>query len=169
MAYSKASDLVKLLTSLIRENPDKTRAEYLVAFEQRLRTPDYDTYLSAAIAKAFSLFFVSADAAANPESVSAIDKKARDRSASRQADDDEVERLKMQMISNLLDFLTPIGKPLRNCTGRECGRMQGFFGRVSEAIRADDKVGDVLSNGDLRELFQRSPDRRTGREAGLHS
>lgn len=57
----------------------------------------------------------------------------------------------------LLGMMLPNGKPLRECTGRECERMGrqvgGWLVRVGCRVGRSSKVGDVLNEDDLRRLY----------------
>lgn len=54
----------------------------------------------------------------------------------------------------LLDMILPNGKPLRDCTGTECAAFGGWFQVVGERV-GKNKVGDVLSEADLVELYEK--------------
>jgi hypothetical protein len=58
----------------------------------------------------------------------------------------------------LLDLVLPNGKPLRDCTGRECKEMSGTVGawlqRIGKRVKAAEVVGNVLKEADVRKLYQ---------------
>jgi len=62
---------------------------------------------------------------------------------------------KAQLI--LLDWILPNGKPLRDCTGRECrqmsGRVGGWLRKISDRIKPTDLVGKVMQEADVRKLY----------------
>jgi ABC-type branched-subunit amino acid transport system substrate-binding protein len=53
----------------------------------------------------------------------------------------------------LLDMTAPNGKKLRDLTGRECGQIGGWFGKLAAKVKATQKVGSVLSEGEVRKLW----------------
>ena len=62
---------------------------------------------------------------------------------------------KAQMI--LLDMKLPNGKALRDCTGADCAKLGPAMGEwlsnISGEVKPRQKVGDVLSEERVRELF----------------
>jgi len=65
----------------------------------------------------------------------------------------DVEAIQWTIIGNLLDFMTPLGKVLGDCTGAECAKLKGFYGRVAKIVPADEVVGNHLNNKELLTLF----------------
>jgi hypothetical protein len=53
----------------------------------------------------------------------------------------------------LLAVITPNGKKLRDLTGRECGQAGGWFAKLAGKVKATQKVGTVLTEPELRELW----------------
>jgi hypothetical protein len=57
----------------------------------------------------------------------------------------------------LLDMMLPNGKQLKNCTGAECNSLSSevgsFLSAVGKAVGAKKLVGKVLSEDQLRELY----------------
>lgn len=57
----------------------------------------------------------------------------------------------------LLDWVLPNGKPLRDCTGRDCKQMSGMVGgwlqKIAQRVKPTQKVGDILKEDDVRKLF----------------
>jgi hypothetical protein len=64
-----------------------------------------------------------------------------------------VEKAKMI----LLDLMLPNGKPLRECTGADCAKlgpaMGAWLSRIAGEVKPRQKVGDILSEESVRELF----------------
>lgn len=52
----------------------------------------------------------------------------------------------------LLEMIMPNGKPLADCTGQECAKAGGWLCRVAMKIGPDERVGDALSENELRKL-----------------
>jgi len=55
----------------------------------------------------------------------------------------------------LLDMIMPNGKPLRECTGKEIKRFDGWLAKVAAKVKPNEKVGAVLSEEQVRKLYAR--------------
>jgi len=64
------------------------------------------------------------------------------------------EEVEEQIIINLLDVVLPNGKKLRDSTGLECKRAGSWYTRIGERIGDGNIVKDVLTNDDLRKIYQ---------------
>jgi hypothetical protein len=53
----------------------------------------------------------------------------------------------------LLDHEAPYGKPLRDCSGKECTRFGGWYQRLGAKVGPRKLVGDVLTEEQVRELL----------------
>ena len=63
---------------------------------------------------------------------------------------DRIER-EAQII--LFDLIMPNGKKLPQCTGAECRTFGGWFTKLADKVPAKKKVGNVLSEGEVRKLY----------------
>jgi hypothetical protein len=54
----------------------------------------------------------------------------------------------------LLDLEMPNGKPLRDCTGRDCARFGGWYQRLADRVGPRKLVGNVLSEQDVRKFYK---------------
>jgi response regulator RpfG family c-di-GMP phosphodiesterase len=63
------------------------------------------------------------------------------------------ERVREEAERILLDLEMPNGKLLRDCTGRDCKRFGGWYQRFAEKVGPRKPVGDVLSEQDVRKLY----------------
>ena len=54
---------------------------------------------------------------------------------------------------NLLSMVMPNGKELRDCTGRDCKRMGGWFARIAKRVKPTQKVGNALSEEQIQDLM----------------
>lgn len=54
----------------------------------------------------------------------------------------------------LMDLVMANGKPLRDCTGRECSKFGGWLNKVAGKIGANGVVGKNLSESDLQKMFK---------------
>jgi hypothetical protein len=76
------------------------------------------------------------------------------------AEDREAEELVNNLIDRaarliLMDLMLPNGKPLRDCTGDECAKAGGWFASIAGQVKPDDIVGKVLSEEQVRTLYDR--------------
>jgi hypothetical protein len=147
-------ELTLALTELIQSLPRRTRR----VREERWRNLVTSNPLLAEAAADFffSLYYrnVLATLSAGPET----ERQRRTRAAVLvQIEADwaaEVAATQAEIVNNLLEFLTPLGKPLGDCTGAECLHMEGFFGRVGRSIPANGRVREYLNNNELRDMIR---------------
>lgn len=52
----------------------------------------------------------------------------------------------------LLDLTMPNGKALRDCTGADCSKFGGWFSAIAEKVGSKQRVGNVLSEQQVRAL-----------------
>jgi hypothetical protein len=69
---------------------------------------------------------------------------------------DEAEKIVLLVLG------MPNGKPLSECTGADCKRFGGWFGRLVEVVPENERVGDVLSEGRLQEIWTQEKNERVG-------
>jgi hypothetical protein len=58
-----------------------------------------------------------------------------------------------QIKTKVLGLKMPNGKALRDCTGRECDHFGGWFKRLATKVGPDKRVGDVLTEADVRAIY----------------
>jgi hypothetical protein len=63
------------------------------------------------------------------------------------------ERVREEAEKMLLDLKMPNGKPLRDCTGSDSNRFGGRYQSLAVKVGPRKRVGDVLSEQDVRELY----------------
>lgn len=70
------------------------------------------------------------------------------------------QRIRQEAEIMLLDMILPNGKPLRECTGRECARLGpkigGWLTSVAKAVKPDQVVGESLSERDVQRLYSKA-------------
>lgn len=54
----------------------------------------------------------------------------------------------------LLEMILPNGKPLKDCTGKDCAKAGGWLAAIAGKVKPAQKVGLVLSEEDIWGLFQ---------------
>lgn len=87
--------------------------------------------------------------------------RAYDRSASIAAVKEAVEtQIQHKAEIMLLQMEMPNGKLLRDCTGTECfklsSKLGGWLLRISKKVKASQTVGSVLSEDQVRQLYNKS-------------
>lgn len=135
-----------LLKRMIEESPKKSKDKLLREFNDYVRSPAGMEYLDAIIEYWFSNNWHSL--AEKPD----IKGAAAAREARTAQFKSTIKTRAVEMV--FLDFNMPNGKALRDCTGAECKRAGGWFAKIAAKIKPAEKVGNVLSEQDLRNLFQ---------------
>lgn len=68
------------------------------------------------------------------------------------------ERIQEEAALMLLDLTLPNGKALRDCTGGECAalgkKMGSWLGKLAKAVKADQLVGEVLTEDQVRAYYK---------------
>lgn len=134
-----------LLKRMIEESPKKSKDRLLQEFSDYVRSAAGMEYLDAIVEYWFSNNWHSL-AEKRDIKITTATTKART-----EAFKSTIKERAVQMV--LLDLTMPNGKILRNCTGRDCKKAGGWFARIAEKVRPAEKVGHVLSENDLRNLF----------------
>lgn len=104
----------------------------------------------------------------NLRSLKSREYKARPPAEARQ----EVEQAKKQIEAvidacveqRLLDLILPTGKSLAESTGADCRHAGGWFAAIADKVAPHEKVGDVLDEKGLRDLFAATAARRAKRK-----
>lgn len=142
-----------LLKRVIEENAGATEAEILAAFRQRVKEPDNEDHLDSVIEYWHTNNYRSL---INP--IARQEQRARAQAATREAVEVVKEKVRTRIQEEarlmLLDLVMPNGKQLRACTGKECGKFGGWLARVGQKV-GPRKVGDVLSEAQVRKLFSK--------------
>ncbi|MUO30825.1 MULTISPECIES: hypothetical protein [Rhizobium/Agrobacterium group] len=60
----------------------------------------------------------------------------------------------------LMDMIMPNGKPLRDCTARDCEAAGGWLQSLASLVPPDEKVGSALTENDVRKAFQGAQESR---------
>jgi hypothetical protein len=64
-----------------------------------------------------------------------------------------VEAMKAHIAANLMEIILPTGLSLRESTGADCKRAGGWFLKIAKVVPPRKKVGDVLDEKGVQELF----------------
>lgn len=72
------------------------------------------------------------------------------------ARDEEVAKIKASIASKIIlsDWVLPNGKKLRDCTKADCLKQGGWLLKVGRKLKKNQTVGQVLSEEQLRQLWQ---------------
>ncbi len=133
-----------VMFSIIDEMPDATSGQCVTAFYERLRD-DEDYVKAALIHLGYSTFYNIR------RNSPAAQKKATKRAAQIRQTATKLAGAIRSAI--LLETVMPNGKPLAECTGKECAKFGGWLSKIAAKIRPADKVGAVLSEVQVRKLF----------------
>lgn len=134
-----------LLKRLIDESPKAGKESLFKTFRDQLRGTDGEEFLDSVIEYWFANNYHSL-----------TERTAPDRAAKR-ATVDEIKgkvkaRIQQEAKIILLDMVLPNGKPLRDCTGKECAKAGGWLTKVAGKVKPNELVGAVLSEAQVRKL-----------------
>lgn len=154
---SKRIDWRDLLRAVLRENPKDSEAVHKQNFRVYIQQEDYREYLEDLIDRMLQLEYNNVVRSVFPptkEKLKETAKVVREDRRTRERDvSDAIKKQEEKIVAKLLDFITPNGKKLRNCTGSQCATFGGWFIKVSKAVKPDQRVGDVLDEEKLKELL----------------
>jgi hypothetical protein len=138
-----------LLERLVNENPDANEEKIHLMFWQEIEE-DKD-YLRACVEYWLDNNYASI---LRPKSKEAFE---RNHSVKR----DEVkkkikQRVQQEVYVALLELEMPNGKPLGDCTGRDCKKFNNWFATLAGKVPANKLVRDVLSENEIYKVWQAS-------------
>jgi hypothetical protein len=140
----------ELLRRLIERHPENSRKRHLAEFKKLIA--NRESYWNTIVEYWFSNNYSSL---IDPPDQEERQSRALEKQAELQTRlEQEIEaRVKIA----LLDMVMPNGKALRECTGKECRHFSSKIGawllRVAKQIKPTDRVGDVLTEKQLRKLY----------------
>lgn len=158
------TDYLDVVRSVIRENPTATETERRTMFADLIRQDDYSEFFDDLIVKMWQLVYNKAVRAVFPPSkvklreigkTAKIERRTQEQkaAATSKAVAGVVQKAKEEIASRLLDFITPNGKKLRDCTGAQCATFGSWYTKVSKAVKPNQLVGDVMDNEKLKKLL----------------
>lgn len=154
------AEFTELFSAILRDNAKKSKETQASLFEQLLKRPDYEQYLDYVLRRIFNLEYPSVHAALYPPTTQELSRRAavkaqvaREKKAK---EDVEVAVIKATIVGNLMDMATAIGKPLRDCTGKECAQLGGFFTQIAVIVGPDNTVSTMMCEADLQEIARSS-------------
>lgn len=131
-----------LLVSIIDANPSAPEATILKSFEDAVSS-DLDM-----LAVVVEYWFAN-----NYRSL--VRKPPANKSAQKRAESAVTKLIKARAVQMvLLDMTMPNGKPLKDCTGNDCARAGGWLAKIAQKIKPTERVGQVLSEKQVRSLYQ---------------
>jgi hypothetical protein len=141
---------ISRLIELIRNKPKLSEARHKAEFWKTIR--DDEEYLEALIYEWLSIKYSTAQRIALPPTREQLDAARTERERLRKAAEEAIKANAARMI--LLDIILPNGKPLRDCTGKECAKVGGWLTKIAAKVKPHQKVGAVLSEDQVREIFE---------------
>jgi hypothetical protein len=151
------TDFTDVLRAIIRENPKDSESEHKKMFIDIIQQEDYNEFLVDLIVRMLSLEYNKAVRSVFPPTKAKLREsslKARDERRTKERDTAAaIKEAEEKIASRLLDFVTPSGKKLRDCTGGQCATYGGWFIKISKVVKPTQKVGDVLDNDKLKKLL----------------
>jgi len=145
-----------LLKSVLDENPGADRPAIFALFRERLREDnEAEEYVDTIIEYWLANNYYSL---VGPQrSVQTI---TRVRAVTQSAEEIRTrvaKKIKDSANIVLLEMMMPNGKPLRDCTGKECRdlsvRVGDWLSQVGKRVKARQTVGDALSEADLQAIY----------------
>lgn len=151
MATPDRKKILDLVVAIVKDEKDRDLGRD--KFSKLLDDPDLSSLRYNVCGWVFNMFYKEALRTLDgPADIEEIRQKERTRAERARAFDEEVQIVKGTIVGNLLNHMTMIGKPLRDCTGKDCTILGGFFSQIGKTIKPDDVVGEMLSEHDLRTL-----------------
>ena len=144
-SFRKASPR-DLLRQMVEENKHSSEKTLHKKFATAVRNDD--DYLDAIIEYWFANNYRSL--VHKPEHVVRVEHQQRN--ARVETIKERVKIAATRMV--LLDMVLPSGKSLRDSTGKECKKAGGWLTKVAALLKPTQKVGDVLSESKVKELFR---------------
>lgn len=142
---------ISTLVDLIRAKPTLPEAKQKAAFLKAIR--DDEELLEALIYEWLSIKYSTAYRIAVPPSREEVRASRSDGVAQRERAVAAIKVRAIQMV--LLDMVLPNGKPLRDCTGKDCAKAGGWLSKIAGAIKPTDKVGAALNEEQVRKFYGR--------------
>lgn len=150
------SELMSLIAAVVKEHHALLPAQQAEIFKTLITREGYEEYLSAALDRVWAMDRIRVEKSLFPPSSAEMEAAAAERVERRveakAAEDREVEAVKGIIAGRLLDLMTGVGKPLRECTDRECTNLGGFYAKIGAIVGADKLVGETLSERNVREI-----------------
>lgn len=164
-APERKSRLTDLLAAIIAEAPQMAEAYHKAACREMLLREGYEDYLDDAITTAMGLRYKEARRIAFPPNRNDIQEKVAKRAADVKAAQARVDGVKETILKSaakllLLDLVMPNGIKLRDCTGADCIGFGGWLTAIGKKVGDGRKVGDVLSEREIRSISAASSARQ---------
>lgn len=152
-----------LLKRVIDEHPGADRPALFRLFVEKLKDEDDSGYMETIIEYWFTNNYhslVVARSGADPAERRSAAAAERERWIA-----GTTEKLREKIAEEaaivLLDMTMPNGKTLAECTGQECAdlsrRLGSWLHKVARRVKPDETVGAVLTENDLRALYDKKP------------
>lgn|SRR3990167_8078473 len=145
------TNIRKIFANIVKQHPNAEEKDLRKHFRKEARLND-DAFLAIAD-YAFEAVFRAYTKQKSKKPVSAAAKAniATKRAKELREHATKVAYVKEQII--LLNMIMPNGLPLSECTGRDCSKFNGWLSKLSALVKPNEKVGDVLSESEVRKLY----------------
>lgn len=138
----------ELLISMIEADPGADKDILFSRFLSAVR--EDDEYLDPVVRYFFINVYQQLDSAKRR-----AQKSPQQREAEAKQQDEAVQQIVTAATEIIiLNQEMPNGKRLRNCTGRECAKFGGFYGRIAKKVGPTKRVGEVLDEKQVRALLR---------------
>lgn len=131
-----------LLKRLIDENPNSSKEDLLKKFSDKVTKNHLDAIIEYWFANNYNSLTERKAPAPSREQKRAIVEQRKS----------EIKARAVNMV--FLDLVLPNGKPLRDCTGKDCAKAGGLFAKIANKIKPNEIVGKVLSETEVRKLYR---------------
>jgi hypothetical protein len=145
-----------VLLAVMNENPDSPQEDVLAEWWKRIRKDEellYACAMAHGVNAMRNIGLLRIDPQERAEVVrpqrSAAERAERKTEALKEAA--VMAETTRQVI--LLDMVMPNGNPLRDCTDKDCAKAGGWLSKVAAKLKPGEKVGDVLSETEVRRLL----------------
>lgn len=133
-----------VLNRIIEAMPGASRESVLAALRDAVKEPAAELHLDAIIEYWFANNYRALTEPRRPPAGPSTAMVAEAKATIKQ----RAERMV------LLDMILPNGKALREATGRDCKRAGGWLRAIAQRIKPNERVGDVLTESDVRKLYR---------------
>ena len=155
------TEVVELMSSILRENLNEPRNKISSHFKRVITSKGYEGHLDCVLEAFFRLEFPRVQRIVAPRLPEQIKKNSDSKPQRRQKKELLLQEIKKKIVVNIFEYVTLIGKPLKDCTGRECAQMGGFYRDVADGMEAYERVEDAYTASQLVKLLEERQKVRT--------
>lgn len=157
---SQRREMKILLSTVIKENPNKNRTQQMEIYVQKAR--EYYEFVTEALYVQSSLDYTTCYNAiyASPSDIK------EPKGAKKERENAIIEEYAIHLSTHLMDMiLSTTGKRLKDSTGADCMKESGFIAKIGELVGENNIVGKKMTEADLQEIYKRNKDKPPSDEA----